>query len=59
MIEMSFKCTILGQKNSLPYFETPLPDMLEVTKTEKSSEWTYKLPKIRDRDPNDTVKLSV
>jgi hypothetical protein len=56
---MSLKCTILEQKkNNLPNFETSLPAQLDLMMTEQPSVWTYKLPKILDKD-GDQVQLKV
>jgi hypothetical protein len=56
---MSFKCTILEQKkNNLPYFETALPAQLDLTMTEQPTAWTYKLPRILDKD-GDQIQLKV
>jgi hypothetical protein len=50
---------ILSAKiNNLPYFETPLPPELKVTMTDLPSVWSYKLPRILDKD-GDKVKLKV
>ena len=58
-ITLIFKITVLAiVKNNLPYFEQPLSDVLEIIMTPEPQKWTYKLPKIIDKD-NDPVKLSV
>ena len=45
--------------NKLPFFEAPVPEVVEITKTTETTTWNYMLPEVVDLDEEDTVSLSV
>jgi len=44
--------------NTPPFFEAPLPESVEVTKTAEPSAWSLQLPATLDLDPEDTISVS-
>jgi len=40
--------------NSLPFFEAPAPEVVEITKTIEATTWKYVLPEAVDLDEEDT-----
>lgn len=54
----AFEVTYIGQ-NSLPYFVTPLPGLLQIYRQPTPFTWTYSFPEVADDDVNDEVTYDV
>lgn len=57
-LQLKQEIKILPQPpNNLPFFEPKLATSLTIQKTKSVTPWSYKLPKIEDKDQRDVVKL--